>query len=277
VSGHYLPVTVISPLFGRYLQPLMIAVLQILFVLVLIILVILLVFQSRRPAVFLLPENSRELLLDYVPFYVALDEGGRLHFEERMQKFLSSVKITGANAEVEDLDLVLIGAAAVIPVYYIRDWEYVNLREVLVYPGNFNTDYEQQGQQRYISGMVGTGGMENVMILSKWELRQGFINAAGHHNTAIHEFVHLVDKMDGTLDGVPELLLERKHVERWKALLQQTMQDIRQERSDVNPYGATSPVECFAVLAEYFFSQPEKFAEQHPDLNEMMRRIFVRR
>ena len=90
-----------------------------------------------------------------------------MHF----QNFLSAVKITGANAEVEDLDRVLIGAAAVIPVYYIPDWEYVNLKEILVYPGNFNTDFEQQGHERMISGMVGTGHLQNVMILSKWELR----------------------------------------------------------------------------------------------------------
>src|SRR4051812_48774032 len=116
----------VVPLFASYLQVLMITVLQILFVLVLIILVVLLVFQTRRTEGFLLPENYRELLLDYVRFYANLDEEGKKHFEERLQKFLSAVKITGANAEVEDLDTILIGAAAVIPVFYIRDWEYVN-------------------------------------------------------------------------------------------------------------------------------------------------------
>lgn len=255
----------------------MITVLQIVFVLALIVLIILLVFRTRKDGGLVLPERYPELLNDYVPFYARLDEEGKKIFEDKVQKFLSAVKITGANADVEDLDNVLISAAAVIPVYFIRDWEYVNLREVLVYPGRFNTDYDQHGGQRFISGMVGTGGMENVMILSKWELRQGFINGSGNRNTAVHEFVHLIDKMDGTLDGVPELLLERRYVERWKALLETTMQEIRSGRSDIDAYGATSPVECFAVMAEYFFSQPERFGEVHPELNEMMRRIFVRK
>ena len=78
-------------------------------------------------------------------------------------------------------------------------------------------------------------------------------------NTAIHEFVHLIDKMDGTLDGVPELLLERKYVHRWKTLLEQTAQDIRNGRSDMDAYGATSPVECFAVMAEYFLYAAGRF------------------
>lgn len=251
-------------------------VFQILFVLAIIVIIILLVFQPGREEIFALPDNYGELLTDYVRFYAALDEEGKKRFEDRFQKFLSAVKITGANAEVEDLDLILIGAAAVIPVYHIPDWEYVNLREILVYPGNFNHDYEQQGRDRMISGMVGTGSMENVMILSKWELRQGFINS-NNLNTAIHEFIHLIDKMDGTLDGVPELLLERKYVAHWKALLQATMETIRRGESDIDAYGATSPVECFAVVAEYFFEQPEAFRLAHPELHAMLQRIFVRR
>lgn len=255
----------------------MLVFLQVFSALLVIILIILFVFQPRRKEGFELPENYEELLNDYVGFYSILDENGKKKFEDKLKKFSSAIKITGANAQVEDLDKILVGAAAVIPTFYIPDWEYINLKEVLVYPGNFNTDFEQHGDQRSISGMVGTGDMQNVMILSKWELRQGFVDSISHHNTAIHEFVHLIDKMDGSLDGVPEILLERKYVARWKDLLEQTMNQIRQGQSDINPYGATSPVECFAVISEYFFEQPERFKSKHPELNEMLTRVFIRR
>jgi MtfA peptidase len=255
----------------------MIIFLQIFFSLLVVILIILFVFQPRRKEDFELPENYQEQLNDYVKFYSDLNDEGKKRFEDKFHKFLSSVKITGANAEVEDLDRILIGAASVIPVYFIPDWEYVNLREVLLYPGNFNTDFEQHGHQRSITGMVGTGGMQNVMIVSKWDLRQGFINDKSTHNTAIHEFVHLIDKMDGTLDGVPELLLERKYVARWKQLIEWEMENIRSNVSDIDPYGATSPVEFFAVASEYFFEQPELFRSKHPELNEVLTRIFIRK
>jgi len=255
----------------------MITLLQVSFSLLIIILIILFVFQPKRKEGTTLPENFEEFLNDYVQFYARLDEEGKKRFEEKLRKFLSSVKINGANAEVEDLDKILIGAAAVIPTYNIPDWEYVNLREVLLYPGNFSTDFEQEGHERMITGMVGTGHMQNVMILSKWELRQGFINSNSQHNTAIHEFVHLIDKMDGTLDGVPELLLERKYIAEWKELIQSTMEGIRRGSSDINPYAATSPVECFAVISEYFFEQPEAFQINHPELNEYLKRIFIRK
>jgi MtfA peptidase len=255
----------------------MVTVLQIFFALIFILLIILFVFQPRRKEAFAWPANYRDLLADYIRFYVNLDEAGKKTFEDKFEKFLSAVKITAAGAEVEDLDRVLIGAAAVIPVYFIPDWEYVNLREILVYPGNFNTDFEQHGADRMVSGMVGTGPMENVMILSKWELRQGFINSQSNRNTAIHEFVHLIDKMDGTLDGVPEILLPRKLVGQWQQLIQRTMEQIRRGESDIDAYGATSPVECFAVVSEYFFEQPELFRSHHPELEEMLERIFFRK
>jgi len=254
----------------------MITFLQIFFALLIIILIILFVFRPRRKDMIAWPEDYRDTLNDYVSFYANLEEEGKKHFEEKFEKFLLATKITGANAVIEDLDRVLIGAAAVIPVYYINDWEYVNLREVLVYPGNFNTEFEQEGHERMISGMVGTGHLQNVMILSKWELRQGFINSQSNRNTALHEFIHLVDKMDGTLDGVPELLLERKYLAQWKQLIEQTMMDVRNGVSDIDAYAATSPVECFAVISEYFFEQPEAFQANHPELNTLLQRIFRR-
>jgi len=254
----------------------MIVVLQIFFSLLIIVLIILFVFQPKRKEVFSWPENYRDLLQEYVVFYSRLNEESKKQFEQKFEKFLSAVRITGANAEIDDLDKVLIGAAAVIPAFSIQDWEYINLREVLVYPGNFNMDFEQDGRDRMVSGMVGTGAMQNVMILSKWELRQGFINSGSNRNTAIHEFVHLIDKMDGTLDGVPELLLPRKFVSQWQHLMQQTMDEIRQGASDIDIYAATSPVECFAVLSEYFFEQPDLFRDRHPQLNEMLERIYFK-
>jgi Mlc titration factor MtfA (ptsG expression regulator) len=255
----------------------MVLALQIVFVLLIIIIIALFVLQPKRKETFQLPDNYQDLLIDYVTFYNRLDEQEKIKFEEKFKKFLSAVKISGANAEVEDLDQVLIGAAAVIPTYNIPDWEYINLREVLLYPGNFNMDFEQHGNERLISGMVGTGSLENVLIISKWELRQGFINNKNNRNTAIHEFVHLIDKMDGTLDGVPELLLQRKSVAQWQQLMQLTMEQIRRGESDIDFYGATSPVEFFAVISEYFFEQPELFSSKHPQLNKMLQQIYARR
>jgi len=241
----------------------------------LIVLIILFVFRiSLVKEIIFLPEHYRELLTDYVKFYRQLDDKGKERFEKRVEQFLSAVKITGVNAIAEDLDKLLIASGAIIPVFAISDWQYINLHEVLLYPGAFNEDFEQGGSDRPVAGMVGTGAMQYVMIITKWQLRQGFINEQDTHNTAIHEFVHLIDKMDGTMDGVPEIILERKYKEQWKNMMDTTIGQMKAYGSDIDMYGATSPVEFFAVISEYFFEQPGLLKANHPDLYEMLERIY---
>src|SRR6187431_2425042 len=144
----------------------------------------------------------RQILSEHVPFYQQLDDTRKTEFENRVQQFLSQVKISGINTVVEDLDKVLIAASAIIPIFNFPGWEYIHLHEVLLYPDSFNHEFEQQGNGRDVLGMVGSGALNHVMILSQHQLRQAFINKTGKDNTAIHEFVHLVDKTDGD-DGIP--------------------------------------------------------------------------
>jgi hypothetical protein len=146
---------------------------------------------------------------------------------------------------VEDLDRILIGASAIIPIFSFPDWEYSNLREVLLYPDSFNHDFEQKGNERSILGMVGDGALNGVMVLSRHELRQAFLNKTGKTNTAIHEFVHLVDKTDGTVDGIPEILMKRQYVLPWLQAMQKEIKKILADKSDINPYGATNEAEFF--------------------------------
>ncbi len=248
---------------------------QILIGLGLIVLIILFVFRiSIVKEVVFLPDNYRELLNDYVKFYRQLNEEAKEKFEKRVEHFLSAVKITGVNAVVEDIDRLLIASGAIIPVFAIPDWQYINLHEVLLYPGAFNEDFDQAGSDRPIAGMVGNGPMQHVMIITKWQLRQGFINEQDTQNTAIHEFVHLIDKMDGTMDCVPEIILERKYTAQWKNMMDTTIGQMKSYGSDIDMYGATSPVEFFAVISEYFFEQPGLLKANHPDLYEMLGRIY---
>lgn len=253
----------------------MVLVIQIAIVGLLIVVVILMAFSIRAKKRFqALPENFREILQDYISFYRQLNDEGKSHFEQRAEHFLSSVAITGVNAEVEDLDRILIAAAAIIPVYRIPDWQYINLREVLLYPGTFNHDFEQGGMDRPVAGMVGTGALQNAMVISKWQLRQGFISEHDTRNTAIHEFVHLVDKMDGSIDGVPEIILERRYCGEWKRLMEDAMQHMRTSGSDIDAYGATNAAEFFAVISEYFFKQPAQLKAHHPELFAMLEKIY---
>jgi Mlc titration factor MtfA (ptsG expression regulator) len=221
-----------------------------------------------------IPGRYKIMLNELIPFYRQLDKNKQKEFEERVQQFLAHVKITGINTSVEDKDRILIASGALIPIFNFPGWEYVNLHEVLLYPDAFNHDFEQLGSGRSIAGMVGTGALNHIMILSRQELRQAFNHSNGAANTAIHEFVHLVDKIDGSIDGVPAFILDQKYIVPWLQLMHREIQKIRENKSTINPYGAINEAEFFAVASEYFFEHPGQLKQHHPELYELLEKIF---
>jgi len=232
-------------------------------------------WKKKKKPEQLLPDSHRKLLEQHVGFYQQLDAVKQKEFESRMQGFLSSVRITGVKTLVSDLDKVIVGASAIIPIFAFQNWEYTNLNEVLLYPDSFGEKFElQEGKERPVLGMVGDGAMQNVMILSQHALRQGFLNNTDKHNTAIHEFVHLVDKTDGEVDGIPENLLAKQYTIPWINKMHQTIKEILKGNSDINPYGATNQGEFFAVVSEYFFERPDLLKEKHPELYALLLKIF---
>lgn len=220
------------------------------------------------------PDAYRSLLSEHVSFYNRLEGNEKINFENRVQRFLSTTRITGIKTTVEDIDKVLIGASAIIPIYAFPNWEYINLREVLLYPETFGENFETEGGDRVVMGMVGNGPMQQVMILSQHALREGFSNTTDKANTAIHEFVHLVDKTDGDVDGVPEVLMQHQYVLPWLDLAHKNIKEIMKNSSDINPYGATNQAEFLAVAAEYFFERPDLLKRKHPELYSMLEKMF---
>lgn len=231
------------------------------------------VLRKEKPLL-ALPEAYRQILQGNVPFYQNLNQAQKKLFESRVQYFLDEVRITGIKTDVEEIDKALIAASAIIPIFAFHGWEYTNLNEVLLYPDSFNEEFHQQGNDRSVLGMVGTGAMQNVMILSQHELRQGFLNKTGKTNTAIHEFVHLLDKTDGAVDGIPENLMDRKYILPWLELMHRKIGEIMKGRTDINPYGATNQAEFFAVASEYFFERPDLLKQKHPELYQLLEDIF---
>ncbi|WP_183559075.1 zinc-dependent peptidase [Mucilaginibacter sp. SP1R1] len=217
----------------------------------------------------------KPLLAQHIPFYQNLDRQSRLLFEQKVVAFLAGITIEGIGTIVEDADRVMIASSAVIPIFGFKDWRYGNLTNVILYPDTFDGEFQFEGENRNILGMVGTGYMNGQMILSRAALIKGFSRAAGKENTAIHEFVHLLDKSDGATDGVPENLLAHDYVMPWLKMIHQEIHKIEAGKSDINPYAITNEAEFFAVVAEYFFQKPDELKHKHPELYAMLSTIFM--
>ena len=210
-----------------------------------------------------------------VRYYRRLKPSEQQRFERKVQEFLQDVEITGVETSVDDLDRLLVASSAVIPIFGFPKWShYPHLREVLLYPNAFNGDtFQTQGKDRRVLGMVGWNYMHGKMILSKAALRQSFIQG-GKSNVGIHEFIHLLDKMDGAIDGLPEYFIQEPYIVPWLHLIHVEMKRIHQGKSDLNTYGGTSEVEFLAVAGEYFFQRPERLQKKHPELYRLIEHLF---
>jgi hypothetical protein len=86
--------------------------------------------------------------------------------------------------------------------------------------------------------------------------------------------VHLIDKEDGSVDGIPAILLEKQYSIPWMELIRRKIDEIYAGKSGINPYGAKNKAEFFAVISEYFFERPHLLKRHHPELYSLLKKIF---
>ena len=232
-------------------------------------------FKSKKQKTTVFPAAWRLILSEKVAFYQELSAPEKVRFEAGVLQFLDQVRITGIETQVEDTDRLLIAASAVIPLFGFPGWSYRKLNEVLLYVGAFNHDYETtQGEERNILGMVGGSSMDRTMILSKPALHEGFVDRNSSQNVGIHEFVHLLDRADGTADGIPEDLMEQRFAIPFLKMMHRKIKEIRMGNSDIDSYGSTNEAEFLSVASEYFFKRPDLLEKRHPELFAMLETIF---
>ena len=87
--------------------------------------------------------------------------------------------------------------------------------------------------------------------------------------------MHLIDKADGEIDGIPELLVDKQYVIPWMEMVRKEMENIHQNESDIDPYGGLNESEFFSVVSEYFFERPKLLEKKHPNIYKLLNRIFT--
>ncbi|WBL25187.1 zinc-dependent peptidase [Zunongwangia sp. HGR-M22] len=244
----------------------------ILVVLVLAAIVIYKITKKKKKKASPFPANWHQLLLDHVEFYAELTRVEKIRFQQRVMLFLNEVYIESVSFKLEDLDKILVACSAIIPVFRFRHWHYSNLSTVILYPNHFNKNlvFDNDGEDKIVMGLVGTGRFEHQMILSRRALHDGFAKHNDRLNTGIHEFVHLIDKMDGQTDGVPERLLKHTYTIPWLKMVHKEMEEINANKSDIRNYGGTNEAEFLATASEYFFENPKRMQRKHPDVYKML-------
>jgi hypothetical protein len=208
------------------------------------------------------PPLWRQILRDRVEFYNRLSSHDKTEFERKVHIFLLNVRIRGMETEVTHEDKILIAAGAIIPIFRFSKWHYANLEEVQLFPDKFSIP----GSDKMANGLVGWGAMEGKMMLSRKAVHHGFYDNTDNQNVVIHEFIHILDKQDGKIDGMMSKVMNEVDIMPWLHLINIKMNEIDFGDSTIRDYGAANQAEFLAVVSEFFFENPEKLKTEHPGL-----------
>ncbi|MBN1205919.1 MAG: zinc-dependent peptidase [Myxococcaceae bacterium] len=222
---------------------------------------------TRRP----FPPEWLGALEARVSFLRTLSPELRQRFLDMLKVFIWEKEFLGANGFViTDEVRVVVGASAVQLVLHLDLSYYDRLREIIVYPRAFKLP-ERTG------ATLGEAKHWGQVILSWPAVLAGLNNPRDGHDTAAHEFAHVLDRADGAFDGTPRLR-EYSHYRAWAAVMGEHFQALRQgrrvERKVLDDYGTLNEAEFFAVATESFFEKPREMKEKTPELYEEMRRFY---
>ena len=214
------------------------------------------------------PADWRKLLLDWCDHYVRLPPDLRLRFEDDVRIFLAEKRISGIDLEVSDELRLLVAASAVTLSLNWPEYEWDQVHEVLLYPDEFDRDYEIGS-----GDLAGQAHPWGTVILSVPDLCKSFRDPDDAYHVGFHEFAHLLDLEETRFDGIPADLDETS-ARRWVEIREREMPRMQRGDSVLDEYGAYDPVEYLAVAVEAFFEAALALRRNHPELYELLAAYF---
>lgn len=219
-----------------------------------------------------MPATWPAILAENVPFVAELGDDDRAKLFGDMQVLLDEKRFFAAGGlELDEAMRVTIVAAAARLILHLDVDRYDDVNEIVVYPGAYKHP-ERDG------AILGEAHARGIVVLAWDAVRGGLRNTQDGHDTATHEFAHVLDARDGRFDGTPELRA-RGHYRPWANVMQAHYDRLR-EGSDrvlgnlIRDYGATNEAEFFAVVTEVYFERPALMRERAPALYAELHRFY---
>ncbi len=226
-------------------------------------------WRARRAALDApLPEAWRATLRQWCDHYNRLPDDLRPRFETDVRIFLAEKTISGVGVEAIDELRLLVAASAVTLSLGWPDYDWDQLNEVLLYPDDFDRDYEFGGDD--LSGQAHPWG---TVILSVPALCESFRDPDDAYHVGFHEFAHLLDLEHTHFDGIPQEFDEAA-ARRWVEIREREIPQMLRGESVLDDYGAHDPVEFLAVAVEAFFETALAMRKSHGELYELLAAYF---
>jgi len=214
------------------------------------------------------PARWRDYLLERYDHYERLDAAWRARFEDDVRIFVAEKRITGIGLEATPELRLLVAASAVTLSVGWPDYEWDQLTEVLLYPDDFDRDYDVGRED-----LAGQAHPEGTVILSVPSLEESFEYPDDAYHVGIHEFTHLLDLEQAHFGGIPAGL-EGASAREWVEVAKREMERMGKGRSAFDEYGSDDPVEFLGVAVEAFFEIPQRVRRRHPDVYRLLSEYF---
>src|SRR5437763_13156493 len=217
-------------------------------------------------------------------FFPRLSAIVRTELLAHFQVFLAEKRFEGCGgfAITDEVRVTIAAQACLLLLHRSTDY-FPGLLTILVYPLTYMVEEKRQlGEHVWEEGTVGrlgeTGRRMGSLVLSWGAVKHGAADPSDGKNVVLHEFAHQLDFENHAADGVPGLATREQQLS-WSEVMRTEFTSLRSADENriptlLNTYGATDPVDFFAVSVEAFFEQPRALRARHPKLYAELQRYF---
>jgi Mlc titration factor MtfA (ptsG expression regulator) len=236
-------------------------------------------WRLRRALSRPLPQAALDVLEQNVAQYRGMAPDLQRQLQTLVRQFLHQKTFVGcAGLEVTDAMRVTIAGQACLLLLNRPSRVYPGLDTILVYPDAFTAPRKEIDAAGVVHdaprGLLGESWGDGRVLLSWHHVRRAHHAEPGAQNVVLHEFAHQLDSESGSNNGAPYLGSVESY-RSWSQVLSADFEALRRDamfghtdgdEAVLDPYGATSPAEFFAVATESFYEKPWALAERHPAL-----------
>ncbi|MDM0086793.1 MULTISPECIES: M90 family metallopeptidase [unclassified Variovorax] len=246
-----------------------------------------------------IPNAAWQATLARYPFLVQPATADAARLRAMAAEFLRDKEFHGAHGFVITDEVALaVAAQAVLPVLHLRgglDW-YEDFVGIVIHPSEVvaqRKTMDEAGVVHEYEEVVAGEAMERGPVMLSWQdVLAGSLTADQGYNVVIHEFAHKIDMRDGGADGCPTLPAgfagtssAREAHAVWMNAVQPAYDNFREqvivaerfggEPTWLDPYGATSLSEFFAVACEAYFVNRAHFGRDFPEVLQLFDAFFL--
>jgi Mlc titration factor MtfA (ptsG expression regulator) len=217
-----------------------------------------------------------------LPLLAHLSASERADLRQLALKFVAQKEWYGAHefALDDEVRLTIALQACLLILKLDLDW-YREWVGIVVYPGDFVVP------RRMVDAAGVVHEYEDTLLGEAWS--NGPVLLSWHDDVAdshvvLHEFAHKLDMLNGPADGLPPLHAGMSRTD-WSAAFTAAFADFCRQveaaeyhggaRPALDPYGAESPAEFFAVMSEAFFATPQLLQQAYPQVYQQLRLFYL--